>query len=280
MSFRTRICSDPTLCTQADLNTAPATKGGDSPAERPKLKPEKSAKPKNSKDSKQQGGKKETKLGLRAKKNVDFGDWFAQVCTESEMISYYEGVSGCYILRPWSYSIWDTIKDWLDSRFRRMGVQNSYFPLFVTESALTKEKEHVEGFAAEVAWVTKSGQSDLEVPLAIRPTSETVMYPYYAQWIRSHRDLPLKLNQWTNVVRWEFKHPTPFIRSREFLWQEGHTAHATKAEAEAEVRAILDHYKGVYEELLAVPVIQGVKSKAEKFAGSLYSTTVEVCWLT
>jgi prolyl-tRNA synthetase len=136
--------------------------------------------------------------------------------------------SGCYILRPWSYTIWDTIKDWFDSRIRKMGVQNCYFPLFVTESALTKEKDHVEGFAAEVAWVTRSGQTELDVPLAIRPTSETVMYPYYAQWIRSHRDLPLKLNQWTNVVRWEFKHPTPFIRSREFLWQEGHTAYATK----------------------------------------------------
>jgi len=241
-------------------------------------KPKKEKKPKEKKapkEKKPQGGGKETKLGLRAKKDTEFGDWYSQVCVESEMISYYEGVSGCYILRPWSFSIWDTIKDWFDARIKGMGVQNSYFPLFVTEAALTKEKDHVEGFAAEVAWVTRSGQSELDVPLAIRPTSETVMYPYYAQWIRSHRDLPLKLNQWTNVVRWEFKHPTPFIRSREFLWQEGHTAFATKPEAEVEVRQILDLYKGVYEELLCVPVVQGVKSKAEKFAGSLYSTTVE-----
>lgn len=243
-------------------------------------KPKKEKKPKEKKAPKEKkpqggGGGKETKLGLRAKKLEEFGDWYSQVCVESEMISYYEGVSGCYILRPWSYTIWDTIKDWFDSRIRKMGVQNCYFPLFVTESALTKEKDHVEGFAAEVAWVTRSGQTELDVPLAIRPTSETVMYPYYAQWIRSHRDLPLKLNQWTNVVRWEFKHPTPFIRSREFLWQEGHTAYATKPEAEVEVRQILDLYKGVYEELLCVPVVQGVKSKAEKFAGSLYSTTVE-----
>lgn len=137
------------------------------------------------------------------------------------------------------------------------------------------EKEHVEGFAPEVAWVTKNGNSILDRPIAIRPTSETVMYPYYAQWIRSHRDLPLRLNQWTNVVRWEFKHPTPFIRSREFLWQEGHTAFATKEEADAEVQTILDLYRRVYEELLAVPVIKGVKSSKEKFAGALYSTTVE-----
>ena len=128
---------------------------------------------------------------------------------------------------------------------------------------------------AQVAWVTRSGNSELESPIAVRPTSETVMYPIYAQWIRSHRDLPLKLNQWCNVVRWEFKHPTPFIRSREFLWQEGHTAFATKAEADVEVRAILDRYKQVYEQLLAVPVIQGVKSEKEKFAGGLYTTTVE-----
>lgn len=123
--------------------------------------------------------------------------------------------------------------------------------------------------------MTKSGQSELDKPLAIRPTSETVMYPYFAQWIRSHRDLPLKLNQWTNVVRWEFKHPTPFIRSREFLWQEGHTAFATKAEADEEVLQVLDLYRSVYEDLLAVPVIKGVKSEKEKFAGGLYTTTVE-----
>ena len=129
--------------------------------------------------------------------------------------------------------------------------------------------------ARQVAWVTRSGNSELDAPIAVRPTSETVMYPVYAQWIRSHRDLPLKLNQWCNVVRWEFKHPTPFIRSREFLWQEGHTAFATKAEADAEVRAILDRYKEVYEQLLAVPVIQGVKSEKEKFAGGLYTTTIE-----
>ena len=154
-------------------------------------------------------------------------------------------------------------------------MQNAYFPLFVSKGALEAEKEHVEGFAAEVAWVTKSGQSDLIEPIAIRPTSETIMYPAYAKWIRSHRDLPLKLNQWTNVVRWEFKHPTPFLRTREFLWQEGHSAFATRPEADEEVLQILDLYARVYEELLAVPVIKGRKSEKEKFAGGLYTTTVE-----
>ena len=127
-----------------------------------------------------------------------------------------------------------------------------------------------EGFSPEVAWVTKSGSKDLEVPIAIRPTSETIMYPSYAKWIKSHRDLPLKLNQWTNIVRWEFKNPTPFIRTREFLWQEGHTAHATLKEADEQVLLRLFNYKQVYEELLAVPVIQGIKSENEKFAGGKY----------
>ncbi|KAF4701679.1 hypothetical protein FOZ63_016212, partial [Perkinsus olseni] len=142
-------------------------------------------------------------------------------------------------------------------------------------SALEREKEHVEGFSPEVAWVTKAGDSDLPEPIAIRPTSETIMYPSYADWIRSYRDLPLKLNQWTNVVRWEFKQPTPFIRTREFLWQEGHTAHATKEEAVELVYKILDLYKMLYEELLAVPVVQGVKSEMEKFAGGEATTTCE-----
>eukprot|EP00270_Netrium_digitus_P005215 TRINITY_DN1682_c0_g1_i8.p1 TRINITY_DN1682_c0_g1~~TRINITY_DN1682_c0_g1_i8.p1 ORF type:complete len:547 (-),score=204.80 TRINITY_DN1682_c0_g1_i8:210-1850(-) len=218
--------------------------------------------------------KKETLLGLSVKKEEDFGRWYQEVVLQGEMIEYYD-VSGCYILRPWSYSIWETIKEFFDKEIRALGVENSYFPMFVSERALTAEKDHVEGFAPEVAWVTRSGETELEVPIAIRPTSETVMYPVYANWIRSHRDLPLKLNQWNSVVRWEFKHPTPFIRSREFLWQEGHTAFATKEEADIEVMQILELYKRVYEELLAVPVIKGIKSEKEKFAGGLYTTTVE-----
>eukprot|EP00249_Psilotum_nudum_P029078 c3928_g1_i1 orf=159-1823(+) len=218
--------------------------------------------------------KKETKLGLTFKKAENFGEWYSQVVVEAGMIEYYD-VSGCYILRPWSYSIWEILQEFFDVEIKKMEIQNSYFPLFVSEKALTKEKNHIEGFAPEVAWVTKSGDSDLEVPVAIRPTSETVMYPIFAKWIRGHRDLPLKLNQWCNVVRWEFKHPTPFIRSREFLWQEGHTAFATKKEADEEVKEILELYRRIYEEFLAVPVIKGIKSELEKFAGGLYTTTVE-----
>ncbi|KAG9064821.1 ribose-phosphate pyrophosphokinase 1 [Linnemannia hyalina] len=213
-------------------------------------------------------------IGIEYKKDVDFPKWYQQVVTRSEMLEYYD-VSGCYILRPWSYKIWQEIQQWFDNEIQELGVENSYFPMFVPAKNLEKEKDHVEGFAAEVAWVTKAGSTDLEEPLAVRPTSETVMYPYYAKWVRSHRDLPLRLNQWCNVVRWEFKNPQPFLRTREFLWQEGHTAFATKAEADAEVYQILDLYRQVYEDLLAVPVIKGIKSEKEKFAGGLYTTTIE-----
>ena len=184
-------------------------------------------------------------------------------------------VAGCYILEPSSYAIWENIKFWFDAKIKTLKVRNAYFPIFISAENLEREKEHVEGFAAEVAWVTKGGKSDLEKPVAVRPTSETAMYPYFAKKIQSHRDLPLKLNQWNNVVRWEFKHPMPFIRSREFLWQEGHTAHLTKEEADAEVLQILDWYAGVYEELLAVPVIKGTKTVNEKFPGADYTTTIE-----
>ena len=218
--------------------------------------------------------KKETGLGLDATIEEDFGAWYSQVVVAGELIEYYD-ISGCYILRPWAYSMWEQIKDFFDKEIKKEGVENCYFPLFVSSARLEAEKDHIEDFAPEVAWVTRSGQSELDVPIAVRPTSETVMYPVFANWIRSHRDLPMKLNQWCNVVRWEFKHPTPFIRSREFLWQEGHTAFTNKADADKEVRHILDLYRRVYEELLAVPVIPGVKSEKEKFAGGLYTTTVE-----
>lgn len=147
--------------------------------------------------------------------------------------------------------------------------------MFVSKDSLEKEKDHVEGFSPEVAWVTKSGDSDLAKPIAVRPTSETIMYPAFSDWIQSHRDLPLKLNQWSNVVRWEFKDPTPFLRTREFLWQEGHTAHASFEESEVMVRDALDLYRRVYEDLLAVPVIPGYKTEKEKFAGGYMTTTVE-----
>ncbi|KAI0674569.1 prolyl-tRNA synthetase [Trametes maxima] len=213
-------------------------------------------------------------IAIGVKKEVDFPTWYTNVLIKADMLEYYN-VSGCYILRPWSFNIWETIQDWFNSKIKEMGVQNAYFPMFVSSKVLEREKDHVEGFSPEVAWVTRAGTSELEEPIAIRPTSETVMYPYYAKWIQSHRDLPLKLNQWNSVVRWEFKNPQPFLRTREFLWQEGHTAHLTKPEADKEVLEILDLYRRVYEELLAVPVIPGVKSEKEKFAGGLYTTTVE-----
>ncbi|KAL7178439.1 hypothetical protein ACSBR2_031556 [Camellia fascicularis] len=218
--------------------------------------------------------KKETGLGLFYKKGENFGEWYSEVVVSGEMIEYYD-ISGCYILRPWTMSIWETMQAFFDGEIKKMKIKNCYFPLFVSPGVLQREKDHIEGFAPEVAWVTKSGESELEVPIAIRPTSETVMYPYYSKWIRGHRDLPLKLNQWCNVVRWEFSHPTPFIRSREFLWQEGHTAFATKAEADAEVLEILELYRRIYEEYLAIPVVKGKKSELEKFAGGLYTTSVE-----
>ncbi|XP_073077496.1 bifunctional glutamate/proline--tRNA ligase isoform X3 [Manis javanica] len=180
-----------------------------------------------------QGPKKQTRLGLEAKKEENLADWYSQVITKAEMIEYYD-VSGCYILRPWAYSIWESIKDFFDSEIKKLGVENCYFPMFVSQGALEKEKTHVADFAPEVAWVTRSGKTELAEPIAVRPTSETVMYPAYAKWVQSHRDLPIRLNQWCNVVRWEFKHPQPFLRTREFLWQEGHSAFATFEEAAAE----------------------------------------------
>ncbi|KAJ3355456.1 hypothetical protein HDU83_003434 [Entophlyctis luteolus] len=214
------------------------------------------------------------KIGIEVKKSEDFPTWYTQVLIKTEMMDYYD-VSGCYILRPWSFKIWAEIKKFFTAEIEELGVEECYFPMFVSAKALNLEKDHVEGFAPEVAWVTKAGQSDLAEPIAVRPTSETIMYPAYAKWVQSHRDLPLRLNQWCNVVRWEFKNPQPFLRTREFLWQEGHTAFATKEESDREVLDILELYRRVYEEVLAVPVVPGKKSENEKFAGGLYTTTVE-----
>ena len=213
-------------------------------------------------------------LGIQNKKEENFSDWYSECITKSEMIDYYD-ISGCYILRPWSYEIWEKIQEYLNNLIKGIGVKNYNFPLFVSQKALFKEKEHVEGFSPEVAWVTKSGKAEIDPPIAIRPTSETIMYPAFAKWIRSHRDLPLLANQWTNIVRWEFKNPTPFIRTREFLWQEGHTVHATYEEAETMVYKILDFYKMVYEDLCACPVIQGIKTENEKFPGGMFTSSIE-----
>ncbi|KAI6657571.1 Bifunctional glutamate/proline--tRNA ligase [Oopsacas minuta] len=220
------------------------------------------------------GLKKITKLGIDVLKEDCFSDWYIDVIRKAEMIEYYD-VSGCYILRPWAYSIWERIKAFFDGEIKKSGVENVYFPMFVSKAALETEKTHIADFAPEVAWVTKSGNTDLEIPIAIRPTSETAMYPAYSRWIQSHRDLPLRLNQWNNVVRWEFKKPQPFLRTREFLWQEGHSAFATRDEAEKEVLEILELYRRIYEELMAIPVILGRKTEKEKFAGGDYTTTTE-----
>ncbi|KAE8600466.1 hypothetical protein XENTR_v10013261 [Xenopus tropicalis] len=228
----------------------------------------------NSAAGESQGPKKQTRLGLEAKKEENLPDWYSQVITKSEMIEYYD-VSGCYVLRPWAFAIWEAIKEFFDKEIKKLGVENCYFPMFVSQAALEKEKTHIADFAPEVAWVTRSGKTELAEPIAVRPTSETVMYPAYAKWVQSHRDLPIKLNQWCNVVRWEFKHPQPFLRTREFLWQEGHTAFATYEEAAEEVLQILDLYARVYEDLLAIPVVKGRKTEKEKFAGGDYTTTVE-----
>ncbi len=214
-------------------------------------------------------------LAIQFKKTENWPMWYQEVLKKSEMIEYCTDISGCYVLRPWSYAIWERIQAHLDAQFKKFGVENAYFPMFVTKTALEKEQAHVAGFKAEVAWVTRSGDQEMLEPIAIRPTSETIMYPYYQKWIHSHRDLPLKLNQWTNIVRWEFKDPTPFIRTREFLWQEGHTAHATLAEADRMVQDMLEVYRKAYEELLAIPTIKGVKSEEEKFPGAIYTTSVE-----
>ncbi|XP_039688059.1 proline--tRNA ligase, cytoplasmic [Medicago truncatula] len=196
------------------------------------------------------------------------------VVFSAKLIEHYD-ISGLYILRPSAVEIWETLQAFFDSEIKKMNVENCYFPMFVLDSHLKKEEAHNSGFKQEVAWVTKSGQSDLEAHLALRPSSETIMYPYYSKWIRGHRDLPLKLNQWCNAVRWVVGDPTPFIRSREFLWQEGHGAFATEDEAHAEALEILELYRRIYEEYLAVPVIKGTKSEMETFGGAIYTNTVE-----
>ena len=214
-------------------------------------------------------------LGLSVKKEENFSEWYTQVVQKAELIDYTK-VSGCVVFRPRAYEIWEKIQQYFDAKIKKLGVKNAYFPSLIPESLLKKEAEHVEGFSPEVAWVTQVGESKLSERLAVRPTSETIMYDSYKNWIQSYRDLPLKINQWNNVVRWEFKYATPFIRTREFLWQEGHTAFATKQEAEEEVLQILDLYADVYKRLLAIPVLKGRKSEKEKFAGAVYTTSVEI----
>lgn len=207
------------------------------------------------------------------KKSENMSDWYIDVLTKSGMVDY-SPVKGCIVYRPLAYSIWEEVQNYMNQGLKEMGVENSYFPLFIPESFLKKEASHVEGFSPELAVVTYAGGEELEEKLVVRPTSETIMYTMYAKWIQSHRDLPLKLNQWNNVVRWE-KRTYPFIRGAEFLWQEAHTAHATHEECWQQVLDALDLYAKTYEELMAIPVIKGLKSQSEKFAGAVNTTTCE-----
>ncbi len=218
--------------------------------------------------------KKKSSEGITVKKENDFSEWFTQVIQKAELIEYTD-VSGCYVLRPRAYAIWESVKGYLDEKFSKLNVRNAYFPLFIPESLLKKESKHIEGFTPEVAWVTHSGNTKLSEKLAVRPTSETIMYPAYSKWIRNYKDLPLKINQWCNVVRWEFKNPVPFLRSREFLWQEGHTAFATREEAVKEAMQILEVYSNAYRDLYAVPMIKGRKTEKEKFPGADTTFSVE-----
>ena len=217
---------------------------------------------------------KQSPEGITAKKAENFDEWYTQVILKSE-VADYSPVSGCLVYRPAGYAIWENVQKAVDSEFKKVGIRNSYFPIFIPERLLKKEAEHVAGFSPEVAWVTEAGQSKLEERLAIRPTSETVMYEVISRWVRSWRDLPLRLNHWNNVVRWEFRHPTPFLRGREFLWNEGHTVFATKAEADAERDEILGIYRMVTEEYLAIPGYAGRKTDSEKFAGAEATYSIE-----
>jgi prolyl-tRNA synthetase len=213
-------------------------------------------------------------MGITVKKTEDFSEWYTQVILKSELADYAP-VKGCMIFRELSYAIWEKIQEIFNKMIKATGHKNVYFPIFIPESFLKREAEHFTGFSPEVAWVTIGGDTPLEERLAVRPTSETIMYATYAKWIRSWRDLPIKLNQWNSVVRWETEATRLFLRTREFLWQEGHTAHATKQEADKEVMQILNEYKEVIEDYLAIPVLTGKKTENQKFAGALYTTTLE-----
>ena len=206
-------------------------------------------------------------------RDQDFSQWYTDVIMKADMVDYSD-VKGCMVIKPYGYGIWENIQREMDRRFRETGHKNAYFPLFIPESLLAKEAEHVEGFAPEVAWVTHGGNEKLQERLVVRPTSETIICSMYAKWIQSHRDLPVLINQWCNVVRWE-KSTRPFLRTSEFLWQEGHTAHADYEEAQEETIKMLGVYEEFARNVLAIPVVTGKKSEKEKFAGAKATYTME-----
>ncbi len=203
----------------------------------------------------------------------DFAKWYTDIVLKADLADYTD-TKGCIAIKPYGYAIWENIQKYADSKFKKVGVKNIYLPVLIPESLLNKEKDHVEGFAPEVAWVTMGGKEELEEKLCIRPTSETMFSVLYSKWVKSWRDLPMVYNQWCNVLRWE-KETRPFLRSREFLWQEGHTVHETAEEAEKLTLKMLDTYAEIIEELLAIPVIKGRKTEKEKFAGAVDTYTVE-----
>ncbi|WP_338741634.1 proline--tRNA ligase [Haloplanus salilacus] len=215
-------------------------------------------------------------LGITESKEHSTGEWYAEVVRKAKLANYApEGMSGFIITRPRGYALWERIQDELDDRFKATGVRNAYFPMLIPESYLEREKDVVEGFDPEVAWVTQGGYDELEERLAVRPTSESIIAPYLSRWIRSHRDLPMRINQWCSVIRWEATETKPFFRTKEFLWQEGHTAHASDEDAWAETMTRLDQYEDLYEDVLAMPVLRGKKPEHDKFPGADTTTTVE-----
>ncbi len=214
------------------------------------------------------------KFGMTVKKLENFSEWYIQVVTRGELIDYYD-IKGCFILRPSAMHIWSSIRRYFDDAIMKMGVQECSFPMLVTKRNLELEKSHLANFNPELAWVTKCGEKILEEPVALRPTSETIMYPSFAKWIKSYRDLPLRLNQWCSVMRWEVRSTLPFIRGREFLWQEGHMAFYCEDDAKEETYRILEIYERIYRDLLAVPVTKGIKSRKETFGGAEYTYSIE-----
>src|SRR4026207_2102773 len=207
------------------------------------------------------------------KRSDDFSAWYNELVLRAELADYAP-VRGCMVIRPNGYGIWERMQQALDDMFKATGHRNAYFPLFIPESFLPKEKEHVEGFAHEFAVVTHGGGKKLEEPLVVRPTSETIIYHMFAKWLQSYRDLPFLYNQWANVVRWEMR-TRLFLRTAEFLWQEGHTAHATQAEAEEETLKMVHVYRQFAEEWMAMPVLVGPKSEGQKFPGAIYTLCIE-----
>jgi prolyl-tRNA synthetase len=213
-------------------------------------------------------------LGITAKKDADLSEWYTQVVTKAQLADY-SSAKGFMVLMPYGYSIWEKIKEDFDKKIKAIGHKNAYFPLLIPERLLKTETEHFAGFTPEVFWVTHSGDTELPEKLAVRPTSETIIYESYSKWVKSWRDLPLLINVWNSVVRAEITSTRPFLRTTEFLWQEGHTVHETEQEAEKEVMSILDIYSKLVEEELAIPILVGKKTEREKFKGAVYTTTME-----